>query len=125
MADSTFLSTEEVAKLLNIHINTVTRWIKIGKLPSTKIGRDYRIPRDTIENRMSKVASGTRIIAVANQKGGVAKTTSTLNLAAGLALKGKRVLVVDLDPQGGSGISLGVATDALNRSVYDVLINDE
>ena len=74
MTDSTFLSTEEVAKLLNIHINTVTRWIKSGKLPSTKIGRDYRIPRDAIENRMSKVASGTRLIAVANQKGGVAKT---------------------------------------------------
>jgi chromosome partitioning protein len=125
MADSTFLSTEEVAKLLNIHINTVTRWIKSGKLPSTKIGRDYRIPRDAIENRMNKVASGTRIIAVANQKGGVAKTTSTLNLAAGLALKGKRVLVVDLDPQGGSGVSIGIATDALNKTVYNVLIDDE
>ena len=125
MADSTFLTTEEVAKLLNIHINTVARWIKSGKLPSTKIGRDYRIPRDAIENRVNRVASGTRIIAVANQKGGVAKTTTTLNLAAGLAARGKRVLVVDLDPQGGSGISLGVATDALNRSVYDVLINDE
>jgi chromosome partitioning protein len=125
MADNTYLTTEEVAKLLNIHINTVARWIKSGKLPSTKIGREYRIPREAIENRVNKVASGTRIIAVANQKGGVAKTTTTLNLAAGLASRDKRVLVIDLDPQGGSGISLGVATDALNRSVYDVLINDE
>lgn len=125
MVDNTFLSTEEVAKLLNVHINTVARWIKSGRLPSTKIGRDYRIPREAIENRMSKVASGTRIIAVANQKGGVAKTTTTLNLAAGLASRSKRVLVVDLDPQGGSGISIGVATDALNKSVYNVLINDE
>jgi len=125
MTDTTFLTTEEVAKLLNVHSNTVARWIKSGKLPSTKIGRDYRIPRDAIENRVNRVARGTRIIAIANQKGGVAKTTTTLNLAAGLAARGKRVLVVDLDPQGGSGISLGVATDALSRTVYDVLINDE
>jgi chromosome partitioning protein len=125
MTDTTFLSTEEVAKLLNVHINTVTRWIKSGKLPSTKIGREYRIPRDAIENRMNKVASGTRIIAVANQKGGAAKTTTTLNLAAGLALRGKRVLVVDLDPQGGSGVSIGIATDALNKTIYNVLIDDE
>jgi chromosome partitioning protein len=46
-------------------------------------------------------------------------------VAAGLAAQGKRVLVVDLDPQGGSGVSLGVATDSLNKTVYNVLINDE
>jgi chromosome partitioning protein len=125
MADNIFLTTEEVANLLNVHSNTVSRWIKSGKLPSTKIGREYRIPREAIENRVSKVASGTRIIAIANQKGGVAKTTSTLNLAAGLAAREKRVLVVDLDPQGGSGVSIGVATDSLNKTVYNVLINDE
>ena len=125
MAENTYLSTEEVAKLLNVHINTVARWLKSGKLPSTKIGREYRIPREAIENRVNRVASGTRIIAIANQKGGVAKTTSALNLAAGLAARGKRVLVVDLDPQGGSGVSLGVATDSLNKTVYNVLINDE
>ena len=123
--DNTFLSTEEVAKLLNVHINTVARWIKSGKLPSTKIGREYRIPREAIENRMNRVSQGIRIIAIANQKGGVAKTTSTLNLAAGLALRGKRVLVVDLDPQGGSGVSIGVATDSLNKTVYNVLLEDD
>jgi chromosome partitioning protein len=125
MPENPYLTTEEVATLLNVHSNTVARWLKSGKLPSTKIGREYRIPRDAIENRMNKVASGTRIIAVANQKGGVAKTTSALNLAAGLALRGKRVLVVDLDPQGGSGVSIGIATDSLNKTVYNVLINDE
>src|SRR5258708_4470766 len=125
MADNTYYSTEEVAQLLTVHINTVVRWIKAGKLPSTKIGKEYRIPREAIDNRLSKTTSGTRIIAVANQKGGVSKTTTTLNLAAGLALRGKRVLVIDLDPQGGSGISLGVATDSLNKTVYNVLIDDE
>jgi len=125
MAENAYLTTEEVAKLLNVHGNTVARWIKSGKLPSIKIGREYRILREAIENRMNRVASGTRIIAIANQKGGVAKTTSTLNLAAGLAAREKWVLVVDLDPQGGSGVSLGVATDSLNKTVYNVLINDE
>jgi chromosome partitioning protein len=125
MPDNPFLSTEEVAKLLNVHANTVTRWIKSGKLPSTKIGREYRIPGEAIENRVNRVNQGTRIVAVANQKGGVAKTTTTLNLAAGLAQVGKRVLIVDLDPQGGSGVSIGIATDSLNRTVYNVLIDDE
>ncbi len=123
--DNSFLSTEEVAKLLNVHTNTVARWIKSGKLPSTKIGREYRIPREAIENRASRVSSGTRIIAIANQKGGVAKTTSTLNIAAALALSNKRVLIIDLDPQGGSGVSIGIATDTLNKTVYNVLVDDD
>jgi chromosome partitioning protein len=120
-----YLSTEEAAKLLNVHINTIVRWIKTGALPSSRIGREYRIPREAIENRVNRTPLGTRIIAIANQKGGVAKTTTTLNLAAGLATRGKRVLIVDLDPQGGSGVSIGIATDALNKTVYNVLIDDE
>ena len=122
---SPFLTTEEAASLLNVHVNTIVRWIKTGALPSSKIGREYRIPKEAIENRVNKTPIGTRIIAVANQKGGVAKTTTTLNLAAGLVQRGKRVLIVDLDPQGGSGISIGIATDSLNKTVYNVLIDDE
>jgi len=119
-----FLTTEEAADILNVHVSTILRWIKTGRLPSSQIGKQYRIPRDAIENRTSKIGSGTRIIAVANQKGGVAKTTSTLNLAAGLGRKGKRVLVVDLDPQGGCAVSLGISTDSLNKTVYTVLMQD-
>jgi chromosome partitioning protein len=120
-----FLNTDEAATMLNVHPNTILRWIKSGKLPSSKIGSQYRIPRDAIENRISRAGQGTRIIAVANQKGGVAKTTTVMNLAAGLGTKGKRVLVVDLDPQGGCAVSLGISTDAINQTVYTVLMNDD
>jgi len=64
----------------------------------------------------------SRIFCVANQKGGVGKTTTTVNLAAGLAQVGKRVLVVDLDPQGNATMGSGVDKRALELSVYDVLL---
>ena len=64
----------------------------------------------------------TRIFCIANQKGGVGKTTTTVNLAAGLAKIGQRVLVVDLDPQGNATMGSGVDKRALKLSVYDVLL---
>ncbi len=66
-----------------------------------------------------------RIFTVANQKGGVGKTTTTVNLAAALARHGARVLVIDLDPQGNASTALGVEHTADVMSVYDVLIDDE
>jgi chromosome partitioning protein len=63
-----------------------------------------------------------RIFCIANQKGGVGKTTTTVNLAAGLALVGQRVLVVDLDPQGNATMGSGVDKRQLALSVYDVLL---
>lgn len=64
----------------------------------------------------------TRIFCVANQKGGVGKTTTTVNLAAGLARVGQRVLVIDLDPQGNATMGSGVDKRALELTVYDVLL---
>jgi chromosome partitioning protein len=65
-----------------------------------------------------------RLIAVANQKGGVGKTTTAINLGACLAEQGFRTLVVDLDPQGNASTGLGINIRALDASMYDVIIND-
>jgi chromosome partitioning protein len=65
-----------------------------------------------------------RVIAVANQKGGVGKTTTAVNLGAGLAELGFRVLIVDLDPQGNATTGLGINQRNLEHSVYDVLLHD-
>lgn len=64
-----------------------------------------------------------KIISIVNQKGGVAKTTTAINLSAALALAGKKILLLDMDPQGNASSGLGIETDDLEFSVYDVLIN--
>jgi chromosome partitioning protein len=64
-----------------------------------------------------------RIIALCNQKGGVGKTTTTVNLAAALAEYGRRVLVVDFDPQGAASASLGIHSDGLELTVYNLLMH--
>jgi len=65
-----------------------------------------------------------KIIAVANQKGGVGKTTTAVNLSSCLGYKGKKVLLIDVDPQGNSTSGLGVDKKKIKKSAYDVLIND-
>ena len=65
-----------------------------------------------------------KVIAFANQKGGVAKTTTTLNLAAAFVEEGHRVLCVDMDPQGNLTMSQGINPDAVEQSMFDVLVHD-
>ena len=64
------------------------------------------------------------VIALANQKGGVGKTTTSVNLGACLAETGQRVLLIDLDPQGNATSGLGVEKQNIKQSIYDVLINE-
>ncbi|MDD4189656.1 MAG: AAA family ATPase [Eubacteriales bacterium] len=66
-----------------------------------------------------------RVIAIANQKGGVGKTTTAVNLSACIAVKGKKVLIIDIDPQGNTTSGLGIDKKAVQSSTYDVIINGE
>ena len=79
--------------------------------------------RITLTGRVLPRPSETRVLTVANQKGGVGKTTTAVNVAAALALAGARVLVIDLDPQGNASTALGIDHHAEVPSIYDVLVD--
>ena len=95
---------------------------------STPLARelaDLTRRRQALAQEQLPLPHDTRVFTVANQKGGVGKTTTTVNLAASLARAGARVLVIDLDPQGNASTALGVEHRSETVSVYDVIINDE
>ena len=65
-----------------------------------------------------------KVISLVNQKGGVGKTTTSINLSASLAVLGKRVLLIDLDPQGNTTTGVGINKGEIEKSIYDVLIGE-
>ena len=76
------------------------------------------------EDRALHAPGHPRILSLANQKGGVGKTTTAINLGTALAAIGERVLIVDLDPQGNASTGLGIDRKSRRRSTYDVLIGE-
>jgi chromosome partitioning protein len=86
------------------------------------VPRLHAVPEPDVAPQPQEQVMGT-VIAFANQKGGVAKTTTTLNLGVALSELGRRVLLVDLDPQGNLTMSQGMNPDAIERSMFDVLVH--
>jgi chromosome partitioning protein len=103
-----------------------------GRARATKEGGGGGSPQAQaeVEGKKQRKAAGngqgpaSRVVAIANQKGGVGKTTTAVNVGAALAQDGYRVLVIDLDPQGNATTALGIDGHQLEHSVYDVLMTD-
>src|SRR6266568_8526659 len=87
------------------------------------VGLARLLPRPNPRTKISKGPITAKVIAFANQKGGVAKTTTTLNLGVAFAEQGMKVLLVDLDPQGNLTMSQGLNPDQIERSMFDVLVH--
>ena len=81
------------------------------------------LPRPNVRAAGAAAPAESKVMVLANQKGGVAKTTTTLNLGVAFAEKGHRVLLVDLDPQGNLTMSQGLDPDAIEQSMFDVLVH--
>lgn len=92
------------------------------KKTSAKLGPTGRPYRETPEPPLLDKHGPARVVAMCNQKGGVGKTTSTINLGAALAEYGRRVLLVDFDPQGALSVGLGVQPHELDQTVYNVIM---
>jgi chromosome partitioning protein len=126
-----FLSTQQVADRLGVDTKTVLRYLHQGKLKGAKIGRDYRIAESALAMLLTRAdisappADLAIVTAIVNQKGGVGKTTTTFNLGAALHRLGKRVLLIDLDPQASLSVSAGIPIAQLTSSVYQALLDEK
>jgi chromosome partitioning protein len=124
------LTTKEVAERLGVDSKTVLRYLKAGRLKGAKLANEYRILESAVDGMLGATSpalagpTAARITAIVNQKGGVGKTTTTFNLGVGLHRLGKRVLLVDLDPQAALTVSAGISLPHVTVSIYQALLDD-
>lgn len=112
---------------LNVSRETTDAYINLGDDEGSPLANEMIATqrlKDELEASDFPRPSTTRIFAVSNQKGGVGKTTTAVNLAAALAKRGANVLVIDSDPQGNASTALGVEHRSGTPSIYDVLLDD-
>ncbi len=131
---SKLLTVEDVATKLNVHPETVRGYLRRGELQGTnRKGRmGWRIPEDNLAafleippNVIVTPPLPCRVIVISNQKGGVGKTTTVANVGHALAARGKRVLLVDVDPQANLTLGLGVAEQAEQKNIVAVLRHED
>jgi chromosome partitioning protein len=135
------LTAEQAARYLQVHVRTVHRWCREGRLPAIRAGRRYRVRLEDLKSMSADGAAGSgvmtaapalprdregasaraRVVAIGNQKGGVGKTTTTQALGAALAEQGARVLLVDFDPQASLTTSVGLEPAMISPTIYDVM----
>src|SRR5918996_5103974 len=120
-----WLTIKDITTQLKLHPNTVARYIQENKLKGVKVGKGYRVRESDLAEFIGeqKDDGKAKVLVIANQKGGVAKTTTAVNLASALGTQlGKRVLLLDLDPQAGCALCIGMDTTSLRKSIYNVLV---
>ena len=106
-------------------VSTLSRWLNARK-PTVVERAPEPKPIKTLKDKapVTHVVGQTKVVAIINQKGGVGKSTTAINLSAALGELGKQVLLVDLDPQGNSSSGLGIEKSQVKNCVYDVLLSD-
>ena len=124
------LTTKQVAERLGVDTKTVMRYLRSGRLKGSKLAKDWRVPESAVERLLASEPAPTgrvavaKVTAVVNQKGGVGKTTTTYNLGSGLQRLGRRVLLIDLDPQAALTTYAGIYLPNVTTGIYQLLLDD-